>query len=381
MIVLSEEQVKFILNDIRRNGIEREELQLDLLDHICCVLESEMNNASEFEVYYRSILPRFFKQNLREIQEETNLLLTFKHYYTMKKILIYSGGITVFTFIIGAICKLMHWPGAAFLLISSIVLFSFIFLPLLFLLKVKEVRPVREKLTISIATVFAILISCATMFKLMHWPGATLLWSISLAILFFLFLPIYFFGGIRNPETKVNVIISSVLIIIAGGLLFTLINIHGSKNNESSIMLSDQALTETAEQMESFSGWKEKDSVSKKVLVFNQTSNALCAMISTHKNDLMRSDLGDNVYERSMDLRNQLLKIKASLALWNQLKLEGNDKMKPSVLLNTTSIKFYDANKSYNWEETYFLIPDFRTKVRNLNLLMLQIRIAEQQVN
>src|SRR3954470_71709 len=91
MFVLNEQQVSFILNDIRRNGIELEDLQLNLLDHICCIIENEMKPDQDFTEFYREIIPRFFKRELGEIQEETNLLLTFKNYYAMRKVMIISG--------------------------------------------------------------------------------------------------------------------------------------------------------------------------------------------------------------------------------------------------------------------------------------------------
>ena len=106
MFVLSEQQVSFILNDIRRNGIELEELQLNLLDHICCIVENEMRSDQNFEEFYRSIIPRFFKRELREIQEETDLLLTFKNYYTMKKVMIISGTISAIAVVFGSIFKI-----------------------------------------------------------------------------------------------------------------------------------------------------------------------------------------------------------------------------------------------------------------------------------
>lgn len=127
MYVLNDEQVTYILKDIRRNGIESEELQLDLLDHICCVIETEMLPDNNFEEFYRSVLPRFFKRELRELQEETILLLTFKNYYAMKKVMISSGAFSAFTFLIGALFKVMHWPGAGIILVSSIVIFVYFF--------------------------------------------------------------------------------------------------------------------------------------------------------------------------------------------------------------------------------------------------------------
>lgn len=105
MFVLSEQQVSFILDDIRRNGIELEELQLNLLDHICCVIENEMSPEQDFDEFYRNVITRFYKRELREIQEETELVLTFKHYYTMKKVMLLSGTFAAIGIIIGSFLK------------------------------------------------------------------------------------------------------------------------------------------------------------------------------------------------------------------------------------------------------------------------------------
>lgn len=44
-----------------------------------------MSPEQDFDEFYRNVITRFYKRELREIQEETELVLTFKHYYTMKK--------------------------------------------------------------------------------------------------------------------------------------------------------------------------------------------------------------------------------------------------------------------------------------------------------
>ena len=47
MYNLSEQQIEYILNDIRRNGVEMEDLQLNLLDHICCIIEQNLKEGAE----------------------------------------------------------------------------------------------------------------------------------------------------------------------------------------------------------------------------------------------------------------------------------------------------------------------------------------------
>ena len=131
MYTLSDQQVEFILKDIQQKGIHTEDLQQNLLDHICCILETEMKADDDFERVYTLVLQRFYKNELLEIEQETQDLLTFKNFYFMKKVMILSGLSTAGTFILGSVCKVMHWPGASFFFVLAIGLLSFLFLPLL----------------------------------------------------------------------------------------------------------------------------------------------------------------------------------------------------------------------------------------------------------
>jgi hypothetical protein len=224
MYALSEKQIEFILNDIKHRGVEMEDLQLNLLDHICCVIECELQPDGDFESFYQKTIPRFFKKELKEIEEETILLLTFKNYYAMKKSMIISGTISAIMLIMGSFFKIMHWPGAGILLVLGITISSVIFLPLMSILKSKEISTKTDKLIIVLGTIVGILFANFVMFKVMHWPGANVFLFSSISIAFFIFLPIYFFTGIRKPEARVNTITSSVLLVMIIGLQFTLIN-------------------------------------------------------------------------------------------------------------------------------------------------------------
>lgn len=224
MYVLSEQQIDFILNDIKLRGVEIEDLQLNLLDHVCCIIECELESGGDFEKFYQQTISRFFKTELKEIEEETILLLTFKNYYAMKKIMIRTGAISVAMLIIGSFLKIMHWPGAGALLTLGTFFCSLFFLPLAAIFKIKEVSTKKEKLIVALGTLVVVLFCNFIVFKILHWPGANILLGSSIALAAFVFIPIYFFTGIRNPETKVNTIISSVLLVMAVVMQFTLIN-------------------------------------------------------------------------------------------------------------------------------------------------------------
>ena len=203
MYQLSDKQIDHILNDIGARGVEMESLQQNLLDHICCIIEQDLEENGDFESFYQKTIKTFYKDALWEIEEETLLLLTFKNYYTMKKAMIVSGTISTALLSMGLIFKFMHWPGASLGILLGIGTLSLVFLPLMFLLKIKEKQDIKDKLTIGIGAFAGILISLGILFKIMHWPYANIMMTSSLTILLLVFLPFYFFSGIRNPETKV----------------------------------------------------------------------------------------------------------------------------------------------------------------------------------
>lgn len=227
MYTLSAQQIDFILNDIRIRGVETEDLQLNLLDHICCIIECELEPDGDFENFYQRTIPKFFRKELKEIEDETVLLLTFKNYYAMKKVMIRTGIFSVIALIAGSLFKIMHWPGAGVLLVLGIASLSLIFLPLMFILKTKDNSSQRDKLILAIGSVIGVLLCWATLFSVMHWPsGNGMLWLSAIAISAFILIPVYFFTGIRNPDTKVNTIVTTVILVGATGLLFTMVNIR-----------------------------------------------------------------------------------------------------------------------------------------------------------
>jgi hypothetical protein len=169
---------------------------------------------------------------MREIEEETINLLTFKNYYSMKKLMISSGSLSAGAFIAGSLFKGMHWPGAGILLTIGIAVFSLLFLPLLFVLKAREVTATRDKIVIALGCLVGTMFSLATLFTIMHWPGATMLWFSSIGLSGFVLLPVYFFTGIRRPETKLNTILMSILLVGVTGLMFTLMNTRPNVSQE-----------------------------------------------------------------------------------------------------------------------------------------------------
>jgi len=246
---LSDVEVDFIESDLKSRGIVSEDLRDNLLDHICCIIENEKREETDFYEYYDRILPRFFKKELSEIQTETDNLLKFKNFYIMKKILNYSGAATVVLTILGALFKSFHLPGAGILIILGGFSFSIIYLPLLIILKLKDEESKIDKLVQSFGLILAIFLTAGVLFKIMHWPYANNLMFYSTLLFTFIFVPVYFITRFRNPEKKFNTAVNSVLMIAVGGIFYSMFDMSYSRKYEQLMVANHIYIHENAEKL------------------------------------------------------------------------------------------------------------------------------------
>ena len=226
---LGNKEFDFISSDLKSRGIVSEDLRDNLLDHICCIIENEITVEDDFQEFYEEILPRFFDNELSEIQVETNNLLKFKNFYIMKKILKFSGIATAVLTILGALFKSMHWPGAGILIILGGFFFSIVFMPLLIIIKFRDDESKSEKYVFGFGLLLAIGLITGLLFKIMHWPHANNLMFYSTLIFTFLFVPIYFIIGIKQAEKKFNVAVNSVLMLACGGIFYSMFDMSYSR--------------------------------------------------------------------------------------------------------------------------------------------------------
>jgi len=249
MYNVTEEQVEFILKDIEARGVVLEDLRDNLLDHMCCIIEQEMNEEEDFKVFYESILPRFFKEKLQEIQEETDNLIKFKNFYSMKKILKFSGIATVLLTTMGAILKTLHLSGAGMSIVLGGFVFSLIFLPLLIAIKFRDDESKVDKAVFSFGFLIAMILSAGVIFKLMHWPYANIMMLSSTVTFTFIYVPIYFFSRVRRAELRFNTIINSVLMMVCGGIFFSLFDLSFSREFEKQMVENHIYLNENSNRL------------------------------------------------------------------------------------------------------------------------------------
>ena len=85
---LTDTQILFIEEDLHSRGLTYHALQEEVLDHICCMVEIELENGTTFNIAYQNALDAFGnEQGFKNIQELTYTLLSTKS-TIMKKVLL-----------------------------------------------------------------------------------------------------------------------------------------------------------------------------------------------------------------------------------------------------------------------------------------------------
>ncbi|MGV3629647.1 MAG: hypothetical protein ACO1O6_00480 [Bacteroidota bacterium] len=359
---ITDEQVDFILEDIKANGVILEDLQNNLLDHICCIIEHEMPEGENFERFYRKILPRFFKTTLKEIQEETEILLTFKDYYAMKRTLKISGIASALFTIAGATLKTFHLPGAGITIVLGGLLFSLVFMPLMIALKFKDEEKQVDKWVFTFGFLLAIAASVGIVFKLMHWPFANILMRSSITAFVFGYVPVYYLTRVRRPELRFNSTVNAVLMMACGGMLYALMNLGYSLKLEESLYAANNFTEASKEDL-------------------NSASSTLFS--ETNANDTLKA-----MHELSQKMQEKIDAIKKDLIAFSEgissQKAAGFDVSRLRDPNNTDVIKHFAASQgdlsrqkleesvaAYNKElQTYY--PEKKELQIKLNKLQLE---------
>jgi hypothetical protein len=279
---LSFQNIEDISLDIRRQEIIFSHLADELIDHLCCDVENEMKNGLGFAEAYKRVKQRMGPGRIREIQEETlyavdskyrkmkntmkisgiagtimfgfatlfkiqhwpfagpflvlgafvlaflfmpsALVVLWKETHNRKKLFLFiSGFVTGMLFIFGTLFKIQHWPVAGIILSLAVFFAIFFFMPSLLLNRLADPANKPKRLVYIMGAVGAILYVAGTLFKIQHWPLASLFMVLSLIILFIIVLPWYTWLTWKEEShlsaSFIFIIIGSLLIVIPGALI------------------------------------------------------------------------------------------------------------------------------------------------------------------
>ena len=245
----------------------------------------------------------------------------------MKKIIYISGLVSVNLMLYGALLKVLHLPGANILLTVSILLFSLGFLPLALQNNYKNQDESRNKwLYIVTFIVFAICLVSA-LFKILHWPYASLLMFIGVPLPFVLFLPIYLYQTRKNKSQPLinHLGVMFGLTFLAVFSVFLALNLStGFLNNYAQTNFNNESTTK-------FYETAIKTNTSHDVI--KERAAKLSAFIEELKSEITISvSNGQNVNEKQKDSNNPFTGISNKSATVLSIFNAENDKSKIAVL-------------------------------------------------
>ena len=215
-----DDNVDRIRNDIISRGLSYESLLDDILDHVCCMVEEEMERGCSFEKSYNAALNSIGDKRLPEIQHQTLLLLD-KKFQKMKKLTYFLGLAAVIIILFGAISKHMHWPGAGIELTLGLLIIILGFLPLYFTVSYREQTEKKSIIYPLVAYLTIAVLLTAAVFRIQHWPAARTVTNIGLAILIIGFVPLYVVNAFQKARKgKLN--LAYIIMLLVGVAIITL---------------------------------------------------------------------------------------------------------------------------------------------------------------
>ena len=385
MFSLTEQQIAFIENDIKVRGITSPDLSIDLLDHICCLIEDTLDEYRNFETVYLETILLFGENGLKEIQDETNRLLTFKHYHIMNSTMKISGYASSLMILSGAFFKFQHWPGASPLMVLGVFFLTVLFLPLLFILKFKSSAENNRSIVLSIIAGVASLLLCfGVLFKIMHWPCAQMLTFAGGALLILGYLPIYFISVYKNTTNKINATATVILIIAGVGLFVAQSNYGLSKPVSDSfwrgITESDQFLSFIKKENLAF-----YEKLDKKTVIGDSSKQLNSIHLLKSKTDALVNYI-DEMKVKLISATEQIPEEEARKINLDDLRTSGGENIIHSILFDNTNSK-YSAAELKNKIEDYKQMVKSNSNTVDLSILetgMLEVygeRVSWEQSN
>jgi hypothetical protein len=220
---LSLNHIDQISRDITRQEITFSHLLEDLIDHVCCDVEYEMQTGLDFGEAYKKVRKKMGSRRLKEIQEETLYAIDTKYRYMKNTMKISSvAGTVLFGF--AAMFKIQHWPLAGAMMNLGALILAFVFLPSALGVLWKETHN-RKRLFLVISAFFAgVLLILGILFKIQHWPMAGTILTLATISGILFFIPALALSRIsdqENKEKRISYILGAAgSILFAAGMLF-----------------------------------------------------------------------------------------------------------------------------------------------------------------
>lgn len=232
MALLEPQHIQVIETDVQKARLTLMHLSDELIDHICCEVEFQMEqNGKTFDEAYFIIKQQTGIQVLQKIQENAFYLID-KKYALMKTTMKITGNVSLALLALGTTFKIFHWPGASPIIILGFILLAFVFFPTAIYVSNKEGKSKNKPLLNFSMLIGGIIFMLGVLFKTMHWPGAPTLLALGWGIILGLFMPILLINKLREEsstkEKWISVLGVVALVFFELGVMFKMFHWPGA---------------------------------------------------------------------------------------------------------------------------------------------------------
>lgn len=290
MAELNDQQIDLISAYIRQHGVAQDELHDDILDHVCTSIEHLMDENDSFEKAFEKTIKLFGPGGLKQVQQQTFELLTEMN-ETMKKVAFTFGLTSAILLLAGTSFKLLHWPGASVMVVLGSASLVLAYLPMLLWHKLKE-SPRNEGLMHVSGFLGLTSTAIGVLFKIMHWPGASVTLIFGMAILGLIYMPIYFFKKYQASSNKPVTLSTSLVAGTCLILVVALISVRSSSEmNRGLAIISDQ-LAETNRGFDELDGLYTKVGDDQRAMKMRADANQLVEKVEALKTYIIAQSEG-----------------------------------------------------------------------------------------
>jgi hypothetical protein len=227
---LTEHNIIQIYENLKDRGMTVNFLIDEMVDHICCEIEKQMNQGIPFQVAYSKLMNELPYKTFQTIQHQTLLSINLK-FQDMKKSMFSLGVLGTILLIVGVILKNHHIAGAGINLVIGTVLIVFGFLPLFFFITYKEQTDKKSVLLSLVGYLTASILLVGSLFRIMHWPGTHKIMIAGQLLLIVVFLPVYIVNVFKKAnETRTNFVYIIIIVGIAIATVFMATSTRVSKS-------------------------------------------------------------------------------------------------------------------------------------------------------
>lgn len=218
---LTPQQIDIVSRYVKMHNIVFSHLCDDLIDHLCCDLEESVRKGVEFNEAFRQLKQKIGKGGLTKIQQDTLYAVDSK-YRTMRNLAKVTGVAGTVLLGFSTIFKLQHYPLAGILLIVGAFILLTLFLPSSLMVLWKESKSKKSIFMFVTAFLASALFIAGILFKVQHWPGASAMLVSGLMIALLILLPASMVRALKNQEHILPswVIISGTVTLILYGAGF-----------------------------------------------------------------------------------------------------------------------------------------------------------------